>query len=57
MTGAVVSLVTLYCLVILVGKHSRRTGTGGIMFLGIIAAVQVAAVLFFIYSIKSPVAQ
>ena len=55
MTGAIVSLVALYCLVIYAGKHTRRTGIGAIMFLGIMAAVQVAAVLFFIYSLKSPV--
>jgi len=57
MTGAIVSLVALYCLVIYAGKHSRRAGIGGIIFLGIMAAFQVAAVLFFIYSIKSPVTQ
>ncbi|HUI65831.1 MAG TPA: hypothetical protein VL126_13395 [Bacteroidota bacterium] len=57
MTGAIVSLVGLYCLVIIAGKRSRRVGIGGIMFLGVVAAVQVAAVLFFVYSIKSPVSQ
>ena len=55
MTGAIVGLAAVYCLVIYAGKHIRRHGPGSIIFLFLMAALQVAAALYFVYTIKTPV--
>jgi len=54
MTGAIVGLVALYSFVIFAGKHVKRPGIGGILLLGMIAALQVAAALYFVFTIKTP---
>ena len=54
MTGAIVSLVGLYCLVIIGGKMSKRPGAAGMFFVALVAALQVAAVLFFVYTVNVP---
>jgi len=54
MTGAIVGLVALYCLVIYGGKYARKPGLGSVLFLVVIAALQVAAVMYFVFTLKTP---
>lgn len=55
MTGAIVGLAVLFCSVIYGGKHVRRPGNGSTLFLILMAALQVAVALYFVYTIKTPV--
>jgi len=55
MTGAIVSLVALYCLVVFIGKHVSKPGRGSALVLAFVAAAQVLAVLYFIFTAKNPV--
>ena len=55
MTLAVAGLVMLYGAVILAGKHARRMSAGNVAFVTVVAALQVAAVLFVAYTYKIPI--
>jgi hypothetical protein len=54
MTSALVGLVVLYCTVLFAGKHVRRPGLWGTLFLALIAAIQVAVVLFYMFNAQAP---
>jgi hypothetical protein len=41
--------------VIYAGKHVRRQGLASTLFLVLMSALQVAAALYFVYTIKTPV--
>jgi heme/copper-type cytochrome/quinol oxidase subunit 4 len=54
MTGAVVCLVVFYCFMVLAGKRVKRIGRESVVVLIIITALQVAAVLYFVFTAKPP---
>ena len=56
MNGALVGLILVFLVVILAGKHVRRPGPRSYLFIVFLTMIQIAVVMFYIFTAKSPVA-
>lgn len=55
MNGALAGLILLFLVAILAGKHVRKPGLRSFLFIFTITVMQVAVVLYFIFTAESPV--
>jgi hypothetical protein len=51
---ALVSLIAIFLLVVFAGKHLRHPGLRSYFFIAMLTIVQVAIVLYFMYTIEIP---
>lgn len=49
------ALIVIFMIVVYAGKHVRRPGPRSYLFIGLLTAIQVGIVLYFMYTMESPV--
>ncbi len=54
MNGALVGLILVFLIVLFSGKHVRKPGARGYLFIVVMTLIQVGVVLFYIYTAQPP---